>query len=282
MGSEKRRSDRLMLTVPLWIMGTYPKGFPFIENARTISLNRDGALIHVFRLLHSGQSVLVFNLVTQREADFRVVGPIAPFTEKGGDYGIECLKRADNIWGIRFPSPPEGEATDPKAVLECRKCHSVELARLSLVEVDVLETAGIFSRHCRKCRAKRFWGHPEQKIAMEGPPGEAEMFAETEAHVRARATGAESRRHRRVLLQLPVLVRNFSGETETTKTENASKSGFCFSSQKKYELGEGLVVACPYNATGRSVERPARIVRRLELDGPLPKVYGVRYGARDS
>jgi hypothetical protein len=158
----------------------------------------------------------------------------------------------------------------------------VELARLSLVEVDVLETAGIFSRHCRKCRVKRFWGHPEQKIAMEGPPGEAEMFAETEAHVRARATGAESRRHRRVLLQLPVLVRNFSGETETTKTENASKSGFCFSSQKKYELGEGLVVACPYNATGRSVERPARVVRRLELDGPLPKVYGVRYEVRDS
>jgi len=181
MGSEKRRSDRLMLTVPLWVMGSYPKGFPFIEDARTVSLNRDGALIHIFRPPRAGQTVLVFNLVTQREADFRVVGPIAPFTEKGGDYGIECLKRHNNIWGIRFPSPPQGEPTDPKAVLECRKCHTVELAHLSLVDAEVLDTAGILPRHCRKCRANHSWGHPEEKIAMEGPPGEAEMFAEAEA-----------------------------------------------------------------------------------------------------
>jgi hypothetical protein len=282
MGSEKRRSDRLMLTVPLWVMGSHPKGFPFIEDARTISLNRDGALIHIFRLLRAGQTVLVFNLVTQREADFRVVGPIAPFTEKGGDYGIERLKRLDNIWGIRFPSPPEGGPNDPKAVLECRKCRSVELARLSLVEVEVLETAGILSRHCRRCRASRSWGFPEQKIAMEGPPGEAEMFAEAEAQVRAQARGDEHRRHRRVLLQLPVLVRNFEGENEITKTENASKSGFCFTSRKKYELGEGLIVACPYADKGKNLERPARIVRRLELEGLNRKVYGVRYEARES
>lgn len=282
MGSEKRRSDRLMLTVPLWVMGSYPKGFPFIEDARTLSLNRDGALIRIFRPLHTGQTVLVFNLVTRREADFRVVGPIAPFTEKGGNYGIESLKRRDNVWGIHFPSPPEGGATDPKAMLECRKCKAVELVRLSLVEVEVLETAGILPRHCRRCRANRSWGHPEQKIAMEGPPGEAEMFGEAEAQVRAEAAGADLRRHRRVLLQLPVLVLNFAGEAEITKTENASKSGFCFTSQKNYELGEGLVVACPYNTTGRNVERSARIVRRLELEGPLPKVYGVRYEASDS
>jgi len=282
MGSEKRRSDRLILTVPLWVMGSYPKGFPFIEDARTISLNRDGALIHIFHPLCAGQTVLVFSLVTRREADFRVVGPIAPFTEKGGDYGVECLKRQDNIWGIRFPSPPEGEPTDPKAVLECRKCHGVELVRLSLVEVEVLGTAGILPRHCRKCRANRSWGHPEQKIAMEGPRGEAEMFAEAEAQVRAQAEGTEYRRHRRVLLQLPVMIRNFAGETEITKTENASKSGFCFTSQKKYQVGEGLIVACPYNVTGRNFERPARIVRRLELEGLRRKVHGVRYVARET
>lgn len=282
MGSEKRRSDRLMLTVPLWVMGAYPKGYPFIEDARTISLNRDGALIHIFHPLGVGQTVLVFNLVTRRQADFRVVGPIAPFTEKGGDYGVESQRRQDNIWGIRFPSPPEGEPADPKAVLECRKCHTVELARLSLVEVKVLETAGILPRHCRKCRANRSWGHPEQKIAMEGPPGEAEMFAEAETQVRAQAEGAECRRHRRMLLQLPAMVRNFEGATEISRTENASKSGFCFTSSKKYQIGEGLIVACPYNAAGRNLERPARIVRSLELEGLRRKVYGVRYEARET
>jgi hypothetical protein len=275
MGAGKRRSDRLMLTVPLWVMGAYPKGFPFIEDARTISLNRDGALISIFRPLRTGQSVLVFNLVTQREADFRVVGPIAPFTENGGEYGIECLKRKDNIWGIRFPSPLEGDAADPRALLECRKCTTAELMRLSLVEVEVLDAAGILSRRCRKCKGERSWGYPEQKLAMEAPPGEAEMIAEAQNHVLA--IGTEHRWHRRTLLQLPILVRSFEGDTETTKTENASKSGFCFTSQKNYHVGEGLVVACPFSPTGRNIERRARIVRRLELKGLRRRVYGVRF-----
>ena len=60
------------------------------------------------------------------------------------------------------------------------------------------------------------------------------------------------------------------------------KSGFCFTSQKTYQVGEGLIVACPYNATGRNVERPARVVRRLDLEGPHRKVYGVPLrGAED-
>jgi hypothetical protein len=268
-----------MLTVPLWVMGAYPKGFPFIEDARTISLNRDGALIRIFRPLLTGQSVLVFNLVTQREADFRVVGPIAPFTENGGEYGIECRKGKDNIWGIRFPSPPVGDA-GPTALLECRKCKTAELMRLSLVEVEVLDTAGILSRRCRKCKGERSWGYPEQKLAMEAPPGEAEMMAEAQDHVLAR--GTEHRRHCRTLLQLPILVRSFEGDTDITKTENASASGFCFTSQKDYHLGQGLVVACPFSPTGRNIERRARIVRRLELKGLQRRVYGVRYEARHS
>jgi hypothetical protein len=273
VGTEKRRTDRLMLTVPLWVMGAYPKGYPFIEDARTVVLNRDGALVRIFRPLRTGLTVLVFNLITQREGDFRVVGPVAPFSEKGGEYGLEAIDGEDNIWGIRFPSPPEGGPRDPKALLECRECHTVELSRLSLVEVEVLGTAGLISRRCRKCKDDTSWGHPEKKLALEGPPEEAEMFAEAEAAAR----GVDKRRERRFTLQLPALVRNFDGEEETIKTENSAKSGFCFVSEKSYRVGEGLVVVCPYNPAGENVEVRARIVRRRVIKRARRIVYGVRY-----
>lgn len=272
MSSQKRRSDRLMLTVPLWVMGSHPKDFPFIEDARTIILNRHGALIQIFRPLPTGQSVLVVNLVTQRKADFRVVGPVAPFTEKGGEYGIEYLQGEENIWDIQFPAPPEDDA-GAKALLECRQCHSVGLLRVSLIEVEVLETAGILSKPCQTCKTDSPWGHPEKKVAMGGPPEEAEMFAAAQA----RAARKDPRRDPRGTLQLPVLIRDFEGIAEVARSENASSGGFCFSSGKDYPVGQGVIVACPYNASGENFERSARIVRRSEIEGTSRTVYGVRY-----
>jgi len=91
------------------------------------------------------------------------------------------------------------------------------------------------------------------------------------------ARGGDLRRHRRVALQLPVLVRSFSGEFEITKSENVSKGGFCFASEKELQIGEGLMVACPYSALDKSLEVGAKIVRRLNIEGSKRKFYGVRY-----
>lgn len=273
MEIDSRRTDRLMLTVPIWVMGAHPKGFPFIEDARTIILNRDGALIHIFRPLRSGQSVLVVNLITQREADFRVVGPVAPFTENGGEYGIECLQDEENIWDIQFPSPAEGGADDPRALLECRKCRAVALLPLSLIEIEVLRTSGLIPKPCRKCREETTWGYPEKKVAMEGPPEMAEMFEEAQAQ----AAGREQRKDRRVALQVPLLVRNFDGVAEVARTENSSQGGFCFLSDSAYQIGQGVTVACPYDPAGQSPAVLARIVRRQSVEGTGRTVYGVRY-----
>lgn len=273
MSIEKRRSDRLMLTVPLWVMGAYPKNYPFIEDARTIRLNRDGALIRIFRPLMTGQTVLVVNLATQRDAEFRVVGPIAPFTERGGEYGIECLKQGVNIWDIDFPAATKSQLDAAKAILECRGCHTVELKHLSLIEVEVLGGVGLVSKSCARCRGERSWGHLEKKLAMEIPPDDAKAILETQP------TSAERRQEHRIALQVPVLVRNFSGEAEITLTENASKGGFCFTSLKDYQLGEGVVAVCPYTAGGSNPEVRARVVRREEIEGARWKVYGVHFEA---
>lgn len=282
MSAERRRSNRLMLTVPLRVQGTEANGAPFKEEARSLTLNRHGARIQIARPLRTGQILRLVNLVARHEADFRVVGPVAPPTEKGGEWAVECLKSKDNIWGIQFPPLAEGDTPEPQALLECRKCHTVALLPVSLVEVDVLETSGILSKHCEHCKVVSPWGYAEKQVAMEGPPGEAAMVEEAQAVVRASITSADKRRHRRITLQLPVLVRDYYGGVEISKSENVSRGGFCFASDKGYLVGQGITVACPYNPTSQDIEVHARVVRRREVEGTQRKVYGVRYDPQAS
>lgn len=113
---------------------------------------------------------------------------------------------------------------------------------------------------------------------MAGPPEEAAMVAEAVAETRAAARGGiEQRQHRRVSLQLPVLVRDYYGGVEVTKTENVSKGGFCFVSEKDYHVGTGILVMCPYNPSAQNIEVRARVVRQTLVEGTNRKVYGIRY-----
>lgn len=273
MKIEKRRTDRLMLTIPLRVKGTDPKGRSFECEARTLILNCHGARIAIVQSIASGQRIRITNLVGRREADFRVVGPTSPATEQGGEWGVEYLNLKDNIWGIQFPPPAPGGADDSAALLECLTCHAVALRKVSLVEVDVLSTSGIVSKPCENCNGLSRWGYAEKQLAMDGCAGEAGTPAEPHG------AGKESnqRRHRRVSLQLPVLIRDYNGGVEITRSENVSKGGFCFTSEKDFQIGEGIMAACPYSGAEKSLEVRARIVRRRAVEGSNRKIYGVRY-----
>jgi hypothetical protein len=275
MVADKRRSDRLMLTIPLEVRGIDAKGNSFKDEARTISLNRHGARIQISRPLRDGQNIMIANLVGRHEAEFRVVGPVSPITAQGGEWGIEYLDLKENIWGIQVPPSSDAEDTNSKALLECRTCHAVALMRLSLVEVEVLETSGIFSRPCMTCKEVTPWGYAEKVVGLEPRPGglrPAPPLVRTPA-----VKDADQRRHRRLSLQLPVLIRDYYGGVEINKSENISKGGFCFVSEKDYHLGGGVLVVCPYNPSAQNIEVRAKITRQRTIEGTKRKIYGVRY-----
>jgi hypothetical protein len=201
------------------------------------------------------------------------VGPVSPATDRGGEWGIECLDVNENIWGIQFPPALATEEQHSKALLECRECGTTALMRVSLVEVEVLETSGILTRPCATCERESRWRLSEKQpgmAAVEKPVSQGERLGPTR--------GAENRRHRRSALQLPVLIRDYYGGSEITRTENVSKGGFCFASEKNHQAGEFLLVVCPYDpSTTDHIEIRARIVRSLPVEGSVRKVYGVRY-----
>jgi hypothetical protein len=142
------------------------------------------------------------------------------------------------------------------------------------VEVQVLETSGIISRPCANCEVITPWGVAEKQVAMSSPPEETGMTEEVQQRV---SGGSDQRRHRRIALQLPVLLRDYYGGGEITKTENISKGGFCFVTEKTYHVGEGVVVVCPYDPRGQNIEVRGRVVRVRGIQGSPRKFYGVRY-----
>jgi hypothetical protein len=288
MPEEKRRSQRVKLSVPLRIHGIDSEGQPYDCEARTVDLNRHGARVRISRLLAGGDTIHVLNVGNHREADFRVAGPVSPLTEEGGvfgvlgpvsedpakrrSYGIECLDTTMNFWGITFPRLGGGEVSAPSALLQCRKCQTTALLHISLVEVDVLETAGILSWPCDACREATPWGYASKDPETQPSPGSSTGEPHQDLYFR---------RHRRVSLQLPMRIRKYSGDVEITKCEDISKGGLCFISQKHYYRGEGILIACPYNASGQNIEVEAQIVRQEELEGTNRKIYGVKFGSAE-
>lgn len=270
--SNRRRSDRVQLTIPLRMKGSDEAGLVFDIPVHTTSLNRDGARIYSTRPLSTGQVVRLLNPLRRREAEFRVVGPVSPPQDHGGEWGVECTSPTANIWAINFPQ--EIEVVEAKALLECHMCHEVAMTLLSLVEVDVLETSGILSKPCKQCAANTPWGYPERQLSMGAPLDEFGAPSGPHPAVTARR---ERRQHGRIPLQLPVRIRDYHGCIEVTATEDVSKSGFCYVSEKNYYVGEGLLTVCPYSAAGHNIEMSSVIVRAHLISESARKTYGVRY-----
>lgn len=282
MTIERRRSDRLTLTLPLIVCGVDERGTPFECEAQTINVNRHGARIRISRLLRSGQEVKVINKLSRRDAVFRVAGPLTPLTEKGGEFGFtgpisldplqkdetgrERLDAGNSLWGIRFPPLARDQDSSPKALLTCRQCQAAEVIQLNMIEVEVLDTAGILARPCASCKAPTPWGYAEAPAAQEAAPSGAPQ-----------PSGAERRKHRRAVLQMAILIRDYSGGVEVTKSENVSKCGVGFVSEKIYQTGEGVMIACPYDKASQNIEVPANVISRRDIDGTKRKYYGVRY-----
>ncbi|HKT10998.1 MAG TPA: PilZ domain-containing protein [Terriglobia bacterium] len=275
MPEEKRRSDRILLTIPLTVKGTDTKGRTFQAEARTLVLNRHGGRIRTKHRLQADQRLSITNTMSRRSSEFRVVGPVSPFSDQGGEYGVEYLHPGQDIWGIQFPPLQHGEVEKSNALLECRKCGQVELLAVSLVEVEVLETSGILSRHCESCNAISQWSYAKKPMAIPESAGPGRDAQPGTAHPPAVRT--EKRRFRRVALQLPVRICDYDGGVEITRSENISKGGFCFISEKWYQPGQGIMVTCPYDSKGANIEVRARVVNCNGKKGSRSRIYGVQF-----
>lgn len=281
----RRRTERLFLRYPVRVEGFDSTGRNFGEITHTIVVNRHGGRVLVKAALTPGQTVQVTQVVSGRVADFRVVGLAGSPGTDGGEWGVECRDEGTNFWGITFPPMDESSASS-SVLLECEQCHEVALVVFSMVEYDLLENSGRLPRNCTHCRVETPWIYSRNPTRIPEPPipSETEAPAATPAPVASSpalpvpvVAPAERRTSPRVSLRLPLRVRNSKEVTDLTKSENVSKGGVAFTSDKMFEIEERLKITCPYNATGDNIEIPGRVVRREEVAGTGRFLYGVEY-----
>lgn len=146
-----RRTERILLEIPIRVASFGGSTGKFSEETRTLLLNRDGALISLQHRLVPDEFIRIVNLTNLREADFRVVGLARQEAGQLAEWGVECLDKGRCLWDIDFPPPMKATESKAGALLRCHRCGKQSLLVLSLTEVDILESTGSIEKLCEQC-----------------------------------------------------------------------------------------------------------------------------------
>lgn len=300
-----RRTERVLLKIPIKVKGTTAEGKPFGENTFTLVINRHGARITLQTPLQPDARITITNLHNNHTSPFRVVARTGKSLGEGPEWGVECLEPDANIWGIYFPQKKDkaGEEEPIEALLECRKCSSRELAQLGPAQYQTLTTQSSLRRECPRCKTTTEWrfGFIEEAWEAEPAPSEPAEIAPAAAQppapapntplapetpppsaaapqsIPAPAKKEERRRVKRVTLKLPARVRLEDGRQDITRTENYSKLGACIISSLDLNENDHVLLTIGYTGGSSDLEAPARVVWRRPVEGAKMTAYGMEF-----
>src|SRR5713226_5552737 len=97
----RRRSQRVLLTLPVLVQGQAADGSPHTEDSRTLVVNAHGALIALAMRVDYGQKLLLRNLKSKEEQRCTVV---YLGTAEGAQVhvGVEFIQPAPRFWQVEF------------------------------------------------------------------------------------------------------------------------------------------------------------------------------------
>lgn len=109
----RRRSQRVLMQVPVRVRGKDSQGNAFEEETETLAINAHGALILVNVRVTSGSKLMMQHKRTQEEHECHVVflGPV-----RGGkaEIGLEFSEPHPAFWRVAFP-PEDWSSKHPDA-----------------------------------------------------------------------------------------------------------------------------------------------------------------------
>lgn len=239
------------------MIGTDPnRGRPFCERGNTSIVSRHGAVIIVNSSLATDQELTIRCLSNNKEAEVRVVGPIAgPDNERF--YGVEFLDPAVNLWGIEFPSLTGAEDALARILLRCSLCQATEVAHLDEIEIQVFDETQSIQRFCKHCSATTAWKPGPQDAdepISQSDKGTPEPSAAPPTPVQ------NKRKYNRIKTTMSACIRQPGFPEEIVICENLSRGGLRFRSPSRYLPGSRIEVAVPYSAGSGNIFVPARIV----------------------
>jgi hypothetical protein len=272
-----RRSDRVSFTLLLEATGVDSQGQQFKSTARTLLINRHGAVIVLDRDLSAEQKIHLQRRApseTHRETDVRVVGQFGR-QDDGFLYGIEMTDSID-LWGVEFPPIAASPEAVARMLVECTHCRSREVVYLNELELRGFEANRGIARHCKVCGVPSIWvqaPHEDEK-KLSSRAARSRRMAEAQSAV---PKEGEQRQRQRLRLhtRLTACVRQAGSDDELAVCEDISPLGVCFRSKRRYGAGATVEVAVPYSPDAANIFLPATVVYSEEM----PKAGLFRHGA---
>jgi hypothetical protein len=109
----RRRSQRVLMQVPVRIRGNDAQGKAFEEEAATLAINAHGALTLMVTRLTSGSKVLLKHKQTEQEQECHVVF-LGPVRAGKAEVGLEFSTACPTFWRVAFP-PEDWSPKHPEA-----------------------------------------------------------------------------------------------------------------------------------------------------------------------
>ncbi len=97
--SDRRRSPRLDLQVPVFVYGHASDDEPFYEETKTLQVNVHGGLIALAMGVKRGQRLLLANGVTEKEQECHVVHLGPKHFNRKTNVAIEFMQPVRDFWG---------------------------------------------------------------------------------------------------------------------------------------------------------------------------------------
>jgi hypothetical protein len=97
--ANQRRSQRILLSVPLRVSGKRANGTPFVDHTKTQLVNAHGALLQLQEPMREGQMLNVRNVTTGEEVPCKVVDLSAGANEVVV-IGVEFAETNPRFWRV--------------------------------------------------------------------------------------------------------------------------------------------------------------------------------------
>lgn len=109
----RRRSQRVLMQVPVRVSGVDTQGNPFEEDSETLAVSAHGALILLNTRVTSGSKLKMLHKGTQEEQECLVVF-LGPVRAGKSEIGLEFSSPRPGYWRVAFP-PADWSPRNPEA-----------------------------------------------------------------------------------------------------------------------------------------------------------------------
>ena len=257
----KRRSDRVVVAIPIDLSATDMKGSRFTESCVTEMVSLHGASVALPRRASPDHPVTIRRRSLDVEVPARILGQLG-IRPGLHIYGIAFTVDAPDFWGIRFPPINQSDDLMAKTLLRCSECGKRLIFTLNDIEFRVFAANQRLTFGCETC------GH---NVAWIPVPAEV---GSTETH--AGPGGLQNRKHTRTKMRAMACIQETGRPDDIVDVLDISRGGVSFRGTRPYEVNSWIQFAVPYTPDAANIFVSGRIAWRKDL---LDNQYehGVQY-----